>query len=705
MLIAFLIIWQMIHQPWLGLSFIAPSKGDGLVVASVDKNGPAFNLLERNQHIRLIKGAHDSVLLNRELLKATDIFPTYKAFNAYLAAHQRVADILGEHSVTFVLDNGQSIVVTPDKRHTVSAIPIIYFFYLLSGFFCFGIGLLLWWYRRNLFVTRLVLIAGIGSLVYYLSAVLQYRELALSADWLYITSVTSIAGSNISVWGCFAVFMAYPLRGFDNRVIWVLLLLILLLVLNNTLQWMEFPFHAYMFQFALMGLGIYVLLFWQWRLTRQRPVERAIVKLFIVTMTAPTLLVILLWMIPIILGKPTWILHELARFIFAPIAFGWAIAIFRYKLFNIEKWWLISVIWLLGIMVVMVPYGFLVYFMNFPSLPTFCLALIVGWALYFPIGQRFILGLLPELSGSIDDTSSQLIHSLQTATTDTDFQNAWQKTLETRFCPIAINFIKGKQGQVTFSNEGQALHVPNIVGESSYALLGKSQGERLFNLRDVKAIESLLMLAQAILRASRAREEATLVERTRIMRDLHDSLGAKLLSMVQRSNANADDAREALQTLRDTVHLSMITQLPDLPALLGEWRMETRERVEITHARLHWQVDIHEDEPNISATQLMLLRSFLREAISNALKHAQPENVFVRIEQSSVWLKMRVGNDGCVTAPETWKLGFGLSHLRERLGRAGGKLEISQLQTDGCGATLEVSAVLSLVAQVSNTGE
>ncbi len=181
------------------------------------------------------------------------------------------------------------------------------------------------------------------------------------------------------------------------------------------------------------------------------------------------------------------------------------------------------------------------------------------------------------------------------------------------------------------------------------------------------------------------------------MRDLHDSLGAKLLSMVQRSNVNSDDAREALQTLRDTVHLSTITKMPDLPVLLGEWRMETKERVEITDAQLHWQENIHEEALRINAAQLMLLRSFLRETISNALKHAQPENVFVRIKQLSGYLRVSVSNDGCVTAPTTWKLGFGLSHLRERLVRAGGKLEIDCWETDGRGIKAEVLAVIDLL--------
>ncbi len=693
-LITFFVIWQMINQPWLGLSFITPSEGDGLVIASIAKNSPAFNHLKSNQRVRFIKGTYNVVPLNRQLLKATDVFPTYKTFNTNLIYHQHVADILQEQIITFVLDNGQEITITPEKQHPISAIPIIHFFYLLSGFFCVGIGLLLWWYQRELFVTHFILIAGAGTLVYYLSVVLQYRELALPADWLHATAVACNTGANVSVWGCFAVFMVYPLRVFGNRSTWMLLLFILLLVINSVLQWVEFPFHAYMFQFALMGLGIYSLLFWQWHITRQHPVEHAIVKLFIIMMTTPTLLVMLLWVIPVILGNPVWILHELARFVFVPIALGWTIAVSRYKLFNIEKWWLISVIWLLGITVVLVPYGIFVYVMNFSPIPAFCLASIIGGILYFPMGQRFLFRLLPELSDSIDDTSSNLIYSLQTATTDAESQDIWKKVLKKHFQPITIKCLTGKQEEIAFKEEGQVIHVPNIVAGSSYRLFGKSQGSRLFNKQDVNAMQSLLILARSILRASRAREEAIFVERTRIMRDLHDSLGARLLSMAQRSHVDADEAHEALQTLRDTVHLSTMSQQSDLLALLGEWRLETLERVEIANARLHWRVDISEDELKMSAERVLLLRSFLRETISNALKHTQPENIFIRIEQSSKYLKIRVSNDGYMVTPETWRLGFGLSHLRQRLMRAGGRLAINQVQDNERGSVVEVLAVL-----------
>ncbi len=80
------------------------------------------------------------------------------------------------------------------------------------------------------------------------------------------------------------------------------------------------------------------------------------------------------------------------------------------------------------------------------------------------------------------------------------------------------------------------------------------------------------------------------------MRDLHDSFGAKLLSMLQRSRGqpSADGGCVDIQP--------------------------------------QWLVRKCKAEPKLSFEQTLLLHSFLREDISNALKHAQPKNIFVRIE-------------------------------------------------------------------------
>ncbi|MEZ5537034.1 MAG: hypothetical protein R3F02_15605 [Thiolinea sp.] len=389
-LITFLVIWQMTDQLWLGVRFEAESSGEqrGLLVARVDKDGPAVGKLYAGQRVLKIIGDQQEVLLHEGLLDAPDVFPTYAGFNAFLQEQQQVAEILAGKAVTFLLADGSVVTVNPESRHSLSSIPWLYLLYILCGFFCSGVGLLLWYYRARLFVSYLVLVAGIGTLIYYLSVVLQYRELALSAAWMELVSSTSIIGTDLFAWGYLSIFAVYPLRVVSDRVVWGILGVIILLAMNNMAQWVELPFHTYMLQFLFVGAGIYWLLVLQWRATRKHPVEHATVRLFIMTMAVPSVLIILVWLVPMILGEPTWLSHEFARLVFVPIAIGWAIAVFRYHLFNVERWWYIGLMWSLGSGGVVLFYVVFVYLLKVDQFLGLSLSVIFAGLLYFPIEQK-----------------------------------------------------------------------------------------------------------------------------------------------------------------------------------------------------------------------------------------------------------------------------------------------------------------------------
>ncbi|MEZ5537035.1 MAG: hypothetical protein R3F02_15610 [Thiolinea sp.] len=306
--------------------------------------------------------------------------------------------------------------------------------------------------------------------------------------------------------------------------------------------------------------------------------------------------------------------------------------------------------------------------------------------------------MLYDTPSLLDSALPGLTHSFQKASTDVDFEIAWKQALKQRFQPISISHSFKKQQKAIFLDDGVKLLVSDVVAQGRYELVGKRGGNGLFNSRDIQVAQSLFELTHAILKATHAREEATLEERTRIMRDLHDSLGAKLLSMAQRCRGmdSEDYAREALQTLRDTVHLSTVAEQLELLPLLGEWRMETRERLEVADAKLHWHEENIDPELKISSAKVLLLLSFLRETVSNALKHARPGNIYVRFTYTENSLQLLVGNDGGSSRPEAWKVGFGLSHLRERLVRAGGSLTLGQRQSETNNFINEVVARIPL---------
>jgi signal transduction histidine kinase len=92
-----------------------------------------------------------------------------------------------------------------------------------------------------------------------------------------------------------------------------------------------------------------------------------------------------------------------------------------------------------------------------------------------------------------------------------------------------------------------------------------------------------------------------------------------------------------------------------------------------------------------------------REAVYNAVKHAQPNQVYVKVEFDDASIRMSVLDDGCGFDPDdaaTASAGehFGLIGMRERTARLGGRFEIRS--APGAGTELSISVpVRSHVAQ------
>ncbi|MFC1766520.1 PAS domain S-box protein [Planctomycetota bacterium] len=89
----------------------------------------------------------------------------------------------------------------------------------------------------------------------------------------------------------------------------------------------------------------------------------------------------------------------------------------------------------------------------------------------------------------------------------------------------------------------------------------------------------------------------------------------------------------------------------------------------------------------------LLFRS-IRELVTNAVKHANPNQIHVYIDRQKDNISVRVEDDGEGFDPDTIeynsKKGFGLFSIRERLDYLGGELELISLSNHGCKATLKI---------------
>lgn len=133
----------------------------------------------------------------------------------------------------------------------------------------------------------------------------------------------------------------------------------------------------------------------------------------------------------------------------------------------------------------------------------------------------------------------------------------------------------------------------------------------------------------AELRAEQVAEK----ERKRIASDLHDDLGAKLLTIVHTSNNDriSSLAREALEEMRLSVR-GLTGRPMVLSDALADWRSEVVSRLRQAGIECEWRNpnDIIE-EPLSSRTYVQTTR-ILREAVSNVIKHSGASHVVVSAE-------------------------------------------------------------------------
>ena len=139
------------------------------------------------------------------------------------------------------------------------------------------------------------------------------------------------------------------------------------------------------------------------------------------------------------------------------------------------------------------------------------------------------------------------------------------------------------------------------------------------------------------------REQATLVERQRIYTDLHDDLGAKLLSIIYEStDANTQTlARSAISDMRSIINFTPGSGVVD--NLEAIWHSEARQRCEQTGVELHW---VGSSTLKCSEHAAHHLTRVIREIVTNALKHSGCRHLSIEVQDLSSELRICIEDDG-----------------------------------------------------------
>jgi len=174
---------------------------------------------------------------------------------------------------------------------------------------------------------------------------------------------------------------------------------------------------------------------------------------------------------------------------------------------------------------------------------------------------------------------------------------------------------------------------------------------------------------QALLADARL-EQVTAQERKRIAADLHDDLGAKLLTIVHTSESDQIStlAREALEEMRLSVR-GLSGKPMRLADALADWRAETVARLSQANIEIDWRGPTEETEQRLAARSFVQTTRILREAVSNVIKHSGASQCKVRcgIREGEFGLVIQDNGNG-ISVDMDGKLdrGHGMAGMKNR---------------------------------------
>ncbi len=164
-------------------------------------------------------------------------------------------------------------------------------------------------------------------------------------------------------------------------------------------------------------------------------------------------------------------------------------------------------------------------------------------------------------------------------------------------------------------------------------------------------------------------EQVTERERKRIAADLHDDLGAKLLTIVHTSESERIStlAREALEEMRLSVR-GLTGKPVRLADALGDWRAEVVSRLAQAGIEAEWAAP-EELPQTLSARAYVQTTRILREATSNIIKHSGASHCGVRcqVADGDFQLVVQDNGEGIAAEPDgRLDRGHGMATMKQR---------------------------------------
>lgn len=670
-------LWYVLHQPWMGLSPHLYSQGDQ----------PAVVVLGQNQTLQVFNGM---VLEAQDLIEDPGTIVSDADVQRFYARQQVLYASLQKGIVNLQVQDTQgrlSLVAQPvQSQRPLHTLPLSFWLQCAVGLGCMLIGGWVWAVLPLNGNARLFALSGFCVLLFSVSAACySTREMALpAAEFARLAFINRFGATAYGFVGI-AFFLRYPLPLVRLRWLWLLLLgqvLVHILVTVGVLA--QFVSQALT---GLQMLAMLLLMMLQAWFCRKYPVERAALIWLGLSVALGAGSFIALQVLPAMLGQDPWASQALSFVFFMLPYIGIALGLTRYRLFDVGDWAFRLLFLIVGVLLLLLLDVALIWLLNWSDAAALGVALVVVGFVYLPVRDWLQGKILRRAELPRSELFARAM-GVAFATDTAQRQAHWQDLLDKLFKPLHIAPAPALAGAgVSIGEAGVTMDLPAVADLAAVRLTQAYEGRGLFAPQHAQLAEHLIDLLRQAHTSHQSYERGVQAERLRVAQDLHDDIGARLLTAIHRADEHLypllqetlNDVRSIAQGLAETG--------TSLEVLLPQLRHETANRCEAAGVQLDWPPEqtaillsalpCAEGGGVLDYRERRVLVSVLREGVSNALKHAHASQVAVRYSflPQTHMLRLDIYDDGKgFDAERLQGNGMGIDSLKTRVQRIGGRI-------------------------------
>ena len=586
-----------------------------------------------------------------------------------------------------LLTNEYAHLARPRK---LSDLGILFWIPLIVGLGSFFISGGIWSIRSKNIAAKFFVLSGFALCVSALSsAIYTTRSLALPSDYFKILEGLNAWGATLFAMNVIALFMVYP-KDVKGAKFWI------------ALQFCVFSLWTHLFLMGLLPDSAHISIIVMVELV----VIAAMIALQLFRFKKdPEARASLLWIgLSVLIGAGSYValnilpnmfeyepLDQGIGFLFFLMIYaGIAAGISKYRLFEVGDWAFKFFFYGLGSLFLVLVDALLIYGVGVGRVTALGAAVFIVSLIYLPLRDAIARRYFRQNKMGAEETL-RIALNVAFAPNSALRIEKWKYSLSEIFNSLQLDVVHSDTTSVVIENNGISLLIPSVADLPAIRMSYADSGRQLFNHKSEKLAEQLLTLIREAELSRSAYDRGVSEERQRMAQDLHDDVGARLLSgLYSADDKSKSTFHAAIADIRSIVS-GMSGVKISLSQLLADLRYETVRRLEAAKIDCHWELkNESDDELTIDFQLQRAIGSIVREITSNVIRHAEAKKLVVQIEVELSAIKINFMDDGVGMPSEVVegvRQGHGLKILRTRVEKLDGHLNIT---SDNKGTRIQV---------------